>query len=457
MRQDIFIQPEPFEFEWEYPYAEFEAPGELDLKPSGALVSDVPAPGRYYKIQAGAGGLLTTAGRAYGLREGPDRLKRAQDINNHPMNRGFLQPPGNDFERKHFKQGIISFNPRFTCGDRKCFATIWIPPVKPYAHPFLGRGVEVKSFDEPVDPRQSEMELDEESRLEGFSAARRIDMTKVPFRWICRLRVFVKQPDGAIKQSFATGTLVGSRHVLTAAHVFDANWDNDPPTTPVEVLSINVAPGADGGRLPFSWSKTKPLSWTPHPNWRSSNFDPRFDVGMIRLSDPIGYRKFRKLKNKALGSWGSASDDDGAFFLPVEFLPLFDVKTLNAAKLNICGYRTDGRDGNGRPTLLPATVRSVGPTAGGRPIPELITYDADTSQGISGSPVWYWDEKAKRRHLIAVHHGASSNCKPLLKGVVRMDDCKSKKVGEECVATPRIGVLLSEQVVSQIHDWKDML
>jgi len=459
MRQDLFIQPEPFEFETGYPDAEFEAAGDHDFKPSGALVSDVPAPGRYYRIQYGKGGLLTTAGRAYGLREGPERLKRAQDINNHPLNRKFWGPPANAFDRKFFKEGIISFNPRFTCGDRKCFATIWIPPAKPYSHPFLGQGVAVDSFDEPVDPRQSETELDEESSLEGFSAGRRIDTTKVPFRWICRLRVFVRQPDGAVKEFFTSGTLVGPSDVLTAAHVFDANWENDV-TTPIEVLAINVAPGADGLRLPFSWSKTKPGDWKSHPNWRSGNwFDGRFDVGMIKLKKPIAYRKFRKLKDRALGFWGNASHDDGVFFQPFELLPDLGIKTLIDKKLNICGYRTDGK---GRPTLLPATIRSVGPTASGHRIREVrirevITYDTQTSLGMSGSPAWYWDERAERRHLIAVHHGgcdhrACPNSQSPTK--VYLDDCTAQMVGEDCITThPKVGVLLRQPVFRQIRDW----
>ncbi|MGE0275606.1 MAG: serine protease [Nitrospiraceae bacterium] len=411
-----------------------------------SLVSDIPVPGRFYKIKYGGGGLLETAGHAYGLKQGAERLTRAQAINSHPLNMKSWRPPGNAFERKYFGKGVISFSPRFTCGDRKCFATIWIPPAKPYVHPFLGRGVAVTGFDEPAGLRQSQLEWDEEGSFERFSARHRIDMTKVPFRWICRLRVFFKQPDGEIRQSFATGTLVGPRHVLTAAHVFDANWENDP-TTPVEVLAINVAAGADGLRAPFSWSKTKPVDWRSHHNWRSGNFDPRFDFGMIRLPNPpIAYRRFRTLKNKTLSFWGNAGEVDGAFLLPVEVLPEYGIRTLIGKALNICGYRTDA---NGRPTLLPATVRSVGPTAGRRPIPELITYTADTSFGISGSPVWYWDDKTKRRYLVAVHHGGCGECgKP-----PGLDVCRTQTVGANCIADPKLGVILKQSAVRQIRGW----
>lgn len=433
------------------PFGSFNPPGPgiasdgFQFEQVNSLMSDTPVPGRFYKIKYGGGGLLETAGRAYGLKSGAERLKRAQTINSHPLNMKFWRPPGNAFERKYFGKGVISFLPRFTCGDRKCFATIWIPPVT-YIHPFLGLGTAVDSFDEPVDPRQPQREWGEESAFGHLSARRHIDMTKVPFRWICRLRVFLKQPDGKIKQSFATGTLIGPRHVLTAAHVFDANWANDP-TTPAEVLTINVAAGADGLRTPFSWSKTKPIDWQSHPHWRSSQFDPRFDFGLIRLPNPpIAYRRFGKLKNKMLSFWGNKGKVDDTLLLPVEALPKHGIQTLTGKALNLCGYR---KHDNGRPILVPAMVRSASPTARKRPVRQLITYAADTSQGISGSPVWYWDEKSKRRYLIAVHHGGCGNCET----PPALDDCTTQQVGEDCTSDPKIGVLLTRQVVRQIRDW----
>ena len=122
---------------------------ELQHEMADGWASNVPIPGRYYEILAGKGGLLATAGRAYGLGEGAERLKRAQNINNHPLNQRFWRPPENDFERKHFAQGIVSFTPRFTCGEpqglakggeKRCFATIWIPPKEIARHPQLGEG-----------------------------------------------------------------------------------------------------------------------------------------------------------------------------------------------------------------------------------------------------------------------------------------------------------------------------
>ena len=122
---------------------DFEAP---------SLITTSPTPGRFYAIQASKGGLLTTTSRAYNVGSGRTRLKLAQKINNHPLNKKFWATPKSDFNKKFFPSGLISFNPRFTCredqrraksGEKKCFARIWIPPVLKSHHPQLGRPLSI--------------------------------------------------------------------------------------------------------------------------------------------------------------------------------------------------------------------------------------------------------------------------------------------------------------------------
>ncbi len=123
---ELFSETEEMEFGSEFEDTEYESPP-----------TTVPTPGRFYAIQYGKGGLLTTTGRAYGVGAGAERLRLAQSVNNHPRNRNFWVKPANDYEKRYFPNGIISFNPMFTCGrdqrpaaktDRKCFARVWIPP-----------------------------------------------------------------------------------------------------------------------------------------------------------------------------------------------------------------------------------------------------------------------------------------------------------------------------------------
>lgn len=119
------------------PEFEEEAPGpELPFAEYEQRPTTVPTPGRFYAIQYGKGGLLTTASRAYRVEAGARRIWLAQQINNHSLNRKYWARPSNVFERRYFPDGIISFNPAFTCaagqrrakrGERMCFARIWIP------------------------------------------------------------------------------------------------------------------------------------------------------------------------------------------------------------------------------------------------------------------------------------------------------------------------------------------
>ena len=105
------------EFEQESPFGETEVPlGRLkppwsvassdgsQVEQEYSLVSDIPAPGRFYKIKYGRGGLLETAGHAYGLKQGAERLTRAQAINSHPLNMKFWRPPGNASPRSGYRR-----------------------------------------------------------------------------------------------------------------------------------------------------------------------------------------------------------------------------------------------------------------------------------------------------------------------------------------------------------------
>ncbi|MFC3282950.1 hypothetical protein [Litchfieldella rifensis] len=134
----------------------------------------VPTPGRFYQIQKGKGGLLTTTGRAYGLGAGTARLNRAKAINGHPQNRKFWVRPANAFERNHFPNGIISFSPIFTCGpnqrraergEKRCFARIYIPSVKaPRPDESDACGVPTRTSHDELELEFDIAELEQESR-----------------------------------------------------------------------------------------------------------------------------------------------------------------------------------------------------------------------------------------------------------------------------------------------------
>jgi len=111
-----------------------------------------PRPGCFYRIQFGGGGLLTTAGKAYGVGAGRERLKLAEQINDHPYNHRFWINGKFPFEG-----GQVDFNPRFTANfedqvrgvgnpprapSGRKFAIIWIPPLNPPPKPKVRNSTE---------------------------------------------------------------------------------------------------------------------------------------------------------------------------------------------------------------------------------------------------------------------------------------------------------------------------
>lgn len=100
-------------------------------------VSDVPVPGRWYRIRKGDS-LLKVAGKAYGLGAGGERLERSKWINEVPANAVYFRKTDAGFERNVYGPNIISFSPKFACetddaiagGKGSCFAPIYIPIAK---------------------------------------------------------------------------------------------------------------------------------------------------------------------------------------------------------------------------------------------------------------------------------------------------------------------------------------
>jgi hypothetical protein len=103
------------------------------------ILASSPAPNRLYRAERGDM-LLTVAGKAYGLKAGGERLKRAQLVNRHPFNWRFHRGATSAFNRKFFPEGIVTMTPRFSCTDTdfndpmqftskgRCFPIIFFPP-----------------------------------------------------------------------------------------------------------------------------------------------------------------------------------------------------------------------------------------------------------------------------------------------------------------------------------------
>lgn len=318
----------------------------------------VPTPGRFYKIQYGKGGLLKTAEKAYKTSSNAERLKRAQQINNHPLNRKFWKTPGNAYERKHFSNGIINFNPVFTCGEeqslaskgeKKCFAKIWIPVKEIFIHPQLGRGLDlpkgylVARLKPNSNVSSAELELLEHEALaetaKSKGALKKVGKDKIkeaPYRFICSIIVTAQRP-GLNSVEFclgpATGTLIGFRHVLTAAHILRLEEKgkilkvNDVLVTPMHYSTGGLPKPKVEANDPSTkfWQdlgiggdvdpkkKALPMSKRPLGSFRASSYEipPQysstgssvFDIALIKLDASVGNLPWG---NGRFGYWGSS-------------------------------------------------------------------------------------------------------------------------------------------------------
>jgi V8-like Glu-specific endopeptidase len=229
------------------------------------------------------------------------------------------------------------------------------------------------------------------------------DTTKIPYRWVCRIRVQAQKG-----HSYASGILVSPWHVLTAAHAIYFRDEPDSRRT------IEVGPGFSPG----SQTSFNSNGWAvdPHWNWRDCKTDGS-DLAIIRLAKPvarnIGFRNIVRFapadiagKPCVLAGYPSRPDDSDATSL----------------------YQSNGRI-NGAIMISQCTPTS----ASGRLLPAiapetlLIAHDADSEHSMSGGPLFVLEHGAPK--LVAIHVGTVQN------------GCIKK------------AVLLSERIQAQIRTW----
>jgi V8-like Glu-specific endopeptidase len=299
-------------------------------------------------------------------------------------------------------------------------------------HPVLGRGRSL-----PISALQREASDEAFEIIHTPDQRTRItDTTALPFRWVCSLKVYFRDPDDAkrvLEFDQGSGLLVGPSHVLTAAHViYAAVGRPGRPNPKQEALRIDVFPGRTGDTT-FPFGKARSESFA-YPAAFTANMDRRSDYAMIKLKEDIGLRKFRSLSHQPVGYWGS---DDKHKIVAV------DRALLRGKIVNVAGY-PDGKSHQ----LYTAydTVNQVSPTMSGKDVPELLSHTVDTSNGQSGAPVWRHDPATGVRYLVAVHLGG---CRL---DTVSLDGCLVN--GKQ---TSNMGRLLTQKAVDQITLWKDTM
>lgn len=393
------------------------------------MASD-PQPGEIYAIQKGDS-LLAATSRAYGVKAGAERLRLAQKINAHPLNRRFWRAPTTTFEKSSFPDGIISFNPEFTRGDpqrraakgeEKVFARLFIPPREDLVHMRLGPAVPLPPEAAPQrqpDPNPCD-HLDSgclAPRGPGHVSIGDTDkrvlvgnpVADIPNRWICSIVAIVEDSHGGSWMvGGGTGVRIGPNHVLTAAHVlqypartgatltvsrtvavalvFGRHGVITPPApVPAPAAAASsyggiLVTGAENFWVAPEWSAAMARGETPDDGTSDLY---AFDYGLIRFDSANRCRAVATL-GAAPRHWGvansSASVSDTAAFWS---------RLMPGQELRTAGYPGD------KPCTQWASggpLRDLFSVGKGRfqdaPKNAWMSFDADFAGGMSGSPVW---------------------------------------------------------------------
>ncbi|MGB3297212.1 MAG: trypsin-like peptidase domain-containing protein [Phormidesmis sp.] len=373
-------------------------------------ISDSPAPGSFYRIKRGDN-LLTIAGRAYAVQPGGKRLAFAQFINRNSLNKRYWVQGKEKFVKTYFPNGIIAFYPKFSCDLKsmlepkqaltgKCYAVIWIPPLRSYRNPsFKDEALfEAETVIETTLVDQQEVRSPEDIL---FSEVPDPLHLKAPFRWICLIGSYFPDPDlsGNLISGFGTGILISPRHVLTAAHVLYTDYlGSGKKPTPARNIAdkVVVAVGFHGKSREnrkflgkYDSKIQKAMKILVPDEWKASEDNRDYDFAVIDLGEDID--------EVSKGYWGGDQNYAIIAINPV---------TRNKRDLVSVGY----------PEIkikqdIYSQWKSLGETDHlrteryQRRFKNLLVHDALVYPGMSGGPMWT-EIKAGRsfvRHLVAIN------------------------------------------------------
>lgn len=200
--------------------------------------------------------------------------------------------------------------------------------------------------------------------------------TIVPHRWICEIAITYVGHGPKFEETTArgTGTLVGTRWLLTSAHVFVPMKGEAPYD-----VRAKITPAWDGKTAPWGSAKMKrwfiPAEYEKKPS-------ASYDYALIELDRDLSSKKHTK--HGVLGYWGKTK---------VARLARHDPASLVGVDARVAGY----------PGTKGGMQESSGTLDYTKHLPRLLSHTADTQEGHSGAPVWI--EREKVCDLVGVHQG----------------------------------------------------